>query len=149
MVSLKSAKSDKKSGNVKSVKDRKVASDTIESIFNENKSCITTSTATSPTKKRALDGDADQNNTLSNRTVSDDIRKKNKKKSFVAEESVAQESTAYGLIKSEYKNFILSPEAPVERIDAESGLPVYKAHLLKVGEGGGTALCPFDCDCCF
>jgi hypothetical protein len=57
---------------------------------------------------------------------------------------------SYGLIKSEYgDNFIMSPEAPLERIDAESGLPVYKAHLLRVGEGGGTSLCPFDCDCCF
>ena len=57
---------------------------------------------------------------------------------------------SYGLIKSEYgDNFIVSPEAPLERIDAESGLPVYKAHLLRVGEGGGTSLCPFDCDCCF
>ena len=57
---------------------------------------------------------------------------------------------SYGRIKSEYGDgFIVSPEAPLERIDAESGLPVYKAHLLKVGEGGGTALCPFDCDCCF
>lgn len=44
---------------------------------------------------------------------------------------------------------ILSPEAPIERIDKETGYPVYKAHLLKVGEGGGTPLCPFDCDCCF
>ena len=57
---------------------------------------------------------------------------------------------SYGRIKSEYGDgFIVSPEAPLERIDAESGLPVYKAHILRVGEGGGTALCPFDCDCCF
>lgn len=47
------------------------------------------------------------------------------------------------------KKIIISPEAPVERIDKESGYPVYKAHLLKVGEGGGTPQCPFDCDCCF
>ena len=44
---------------------------------------------------------------------------------------------------------IISPEAPIHRWDTESGLPVYKAHLLKVGEGGGTPLCPFDCNCCF
>ena len=47
------------------------------------------------------------------------------------------------------RGMIISPEAPLERIDAASGLPVYKAHLLKVGQGGGTDLCPFDCDCCF
>eukprot|EP00927_Polykrikos_kofoidii_P025168 TRINITY_DN22670_c0_g1_i2.p1 TRINITY_DN22670_c0_g1~~TRINITY_DN22670_c0_g1_i2.p1 ORF type:complete len:257 (-),score=53.54 TRINITY_DN22670_c0_g1_i2:66-836(-) len=26
---------------------------------------------------------------------------------------------------------------------------IFKAHLLKVGEGGDTSLCPFDCQCCF
>ena len=57
---------------------------------------------------------------------------------------------SYGLISSSRKKAkIRNPEAPLERIDKESGLPVYKAHLLKVGEGGGTPLCPFDCDCCF
>ncbi len=40
-------------------------------------------------------------------------------------------------------------EAPLERIDLESGYPVYKAHLLGVGGGGGSPLCPFDCFCCF
>lgn len=56
----------------------------------------------------------------------------------------------YGLIKSKYaQSKVLNPEAPLERIDRESGLPVYKAHLLKVGQGGGTPLCPFDCNCCF
>lgn len=48
------------------------------------------------------------------------------------------------------------PDPPVHRVDAESGLPVYKAHLLKLSyfgeykdKGGGTELCPFDCNCCF
>jgi hypothetical protein len=58
------------------------------------------------------------------------------------------EDSSFGLIKSSTSQ-IISPEAPLERIDKASGLPVYKAHLLKVGEGGGTPLCPFDCDCCF
>mmetsp|Transcript_98459 Transcript_98459/g.228301 ORF Transcript_98459/g.228301 Transcript_98459/m.228301 type:complete len:133 (-) Transcript_98459:15-413(-) len=29
-------------------------------------------------------------------------------------------------------------------------LRIFKAHLIKAGQGGGgTPLCPFDCDCCF
>ncbi|CAE7824985.1 unnamed protein product [Symbiodinium sp. CCMP2456] len=28
-------------------------------------------------------------------------------------------------------------------------LRIFKAHLIKVGEGGGTPLCPFDCSCCY
>jgi len=31
----------------------------------------------------------------------------------------------------------------------ENGLPVYTMKQLKIGQGGGTPLCPFDCDCCF
>ena len=64
---------------------------------------------------------------------------------------VPQESSSlpHGVVKSNNPRIIISPEAPVERIDPESGYKVYKAHILKVGEGGGTDLCPFDCDCCF
>ncbi len=60
-----------------------------------------------------------------------------------------ERDSTYGLVESNGYRPIISPEAPLERIDPESGYPVYKAHLLKVGEGGGTELCPFDCDCCF
>lgn len=56
---------------------------------------------------------------------------------------------SYGLIKSNNSSGIVNPEPGVHRIDKATGLPVYKAHLLKVGEGGGTPLCPFDCNCCF
>ena len=62
--------------------------------------------------------------------------------------SSKEEESSRGLIKSIYPK-IISPEAPLHRVDKESGLPVYKAHLLKVGQGGGTPDCPFDCSCCF
>ena len=39
--------------------------------------------------------------------------------------------------------------AKVHRHDRESGLRVFKAHALGLGRGGGTRLCPFDCNCCF
>lgn len=59
-------------------------------------------------------------------------------------------SRTYGVIQSRYRpSQIINPEAPLERIDPATGLPVYKAHILKVGEGGGTPLCPFECACCF
>ena len=31
----------------------------------------------------------------------------------------------------------------------EEGLPIYTTEELKVGAGGDTDKCPFDCDCCF
>jgi hypothetical protein len=75
-------------------------------------------------------------------------KKKKERKETLISSSYSEASTMYGLLDQQYP-IIVNPEAPLERIDAESGLPVYKAHLLKVGEGGGTALCPFDCNCCF
>ena len=36
----------------------------------------------------------------------------------------------------------------VLRVD-EEGLPVYSTEELNVGQGGNTAACPFDCECCF
>ncbi len=64
------------------------------------------------------------------------------------ERDMNSDGATYGMINNVYNpNKIVNPEAPLERI--QDGLPVYKAHLLKVGEGGGTPLCPFDCNCCF
>ena len=34
------------------------------------------------------------------------------------------------------------------RHDAD-GLPIYDWDELRIGQGGGTDLCPFDCNCCF
>lgn len=31
----------------------------------------------------------------------------------------------------------------------KDGLPIYTEEQLKLGTGGNTPLCPFDCDCCF
>jgi hypothetical protein len=50
-------------------------------------------------------------------------------------------SLPHGIVKSNVPRVIISPDPPVERIDPETGYKVYKAHLLKVGEGGGTPLC--------
>lgn len=31
----------------------------------------------------------------------------------------------------------------------EEGYLIYKEDELKIGQGGDTELCPFDCRCCF
>jgi len=33
--------------------------------------------------------------------------------------------------------------------DPVSGLPLYSEEELRIGGGGGTRDCPFDCDCCY
>lgn len=33
--------------------------------------------------------------------------------------------------------------------DPVSGLPLYSEEELRLGGGGGTKDCPFDCDCCY
>lgn len=49
-----------------------------------------------------------------------------------------------------YESERVDPQnARVHRHDQESGLRVFKAHALGLGRGGGTRLCPFDCNCCF
>ena len=30
-----------------------------------------------------------------------------------------------------------------------AGMPIYCPEDMRVGKGGDTALCPFDCNCCF
>ncbi|GAA6026699.1 hypothetical protein JCM8202_005620 [Rhodotorula sphaerocarpa] len=35
------------------------------------------------------------------------------------------------------------------RTKTEDGLPIYSTSELKIGLGGDTPLCPFDCECCF
>ena len=77
------------------------------------------------------------------------VAKKSSQSSSLVHEHVYDSSSFKNNNQNASKYAIISPDAPLERIDTESGLPVYKAHLLKVGEGGGTDLCPFDCDCCF
>ena len=49
--------------------------------------------------------------------------------------------------KSNRARGVDSPE-PL-RYDADLGMPIYSVDALKIGRGGGTALCPFDCECCF
>lgn len=108
-------------------KPAKVETDIIDSLFDDFKS-----------KKK----------TKQAKEEADKVKKKRKEQKV--EDIEDSSSNSYGIIKSDYHPVVIvNPEAPLERIDKESGLPVYKAHLLKVGEGGGTALCPFDCNCCF
>ena len=123
-------------------------------------------------KKRKENSDNQQNNPMVAHVVESMSRPSNKletnqkkrrtddstksSSSITVSESISNTSsnrssgTSHGVMQSNILiNPIISPEAPVERIDSESGFKVYKAHLLRVGEGGGTPLCPFDCDCCF
>ncbi|SBS83549.1 conserved protein, unknown function [Plasmodium ovale] len=36
-----------------------------------------------------------------------------------------------------------------ERLRTPDGLPIYSVEELKMGKGGYTKECPFDCNCCF
>jgi len=74
-----------------------------------------------------------KNSTYSSSSSSCSLSSINKRK----KDDLLEDSRIYGIIKSNINSSIINPEAPLERIDKDSGLPVYKAHLLKVGEGGG------------
>eukprot|EP00924_Labyrinthula_sp_SR-Ha-C_P003949 snap_masked-scaffold_3-processed-gene-9.5-mRNA-1 protein AED:0.11 eAED:0.12 QI:0/-1/0/1/-1/1/1/0/129 len=51
------------------------------------------------------------------------------------------------------KNILPSGTNEVEikgkRFDQKLGLNVYTEEALRIGQGGGTKDCPFDCQCCF
>lgn len=76
-----------------------------------------------------------------------DIPKVNKESSQL----LTSRDQSYGLVQSAggARSSIISPNPPVHRFDQSTGLPVYKYTALLVGDGGGTPLCPFDCECCF
>ncbi|KMZ84053.1 hypothetical protein PVBG_02280 [Plasmodium vivax Brazil I] len=40
-------------------------------------------------------------------------------------------------------------ETPAERARTPDGLPIYSMEELKMGQGGYTKDCPFECSCCF
>ncbi len=52
------------------------------------------------------------------------------------------------LLKRQKAEAAVNNAKPV-RFDAELGLPIYREEDLRIGQGGGTAACPFDCSCCF
>lgn len=123
---LKTSKKTKLDNAVKGIKD-------ITSLFDSIKK---------QTKDIAHNDDsiskASMNDSSSSRLTNDGIptnRKSTKKSS--GKDGSLKESRIYGIINSSVNPTIVNPEAPLERIDKDSGLPVYKAHLLKVGEGGG------------
>ena len=46
------------------------------------------------------------------------------------------------------KNELKEKRKKVKR-ETEDGIRIYSEKELKIGEGGNTSQCPFDCDCCF
>ncbi len=48
-------------------------------------------------------------------------------------------------------NRLRAPDSPQPlRVDPASGLPIYSADSLRIGQGAGdTPDCPFDCKCCY
>mmetsp|Transcript_15169 Transcript_15169/g.22620 ORF Transcript_15169/g.22620 Transcript_15169/m.22620 type:complete len:81 (-) Transcript_15169:234-476(-) len=44
---------------------------------------------------------------------------------------------------------IYNNEGWTGRRTSGDGLRIFKTHLLKIGDGGGTPQCPWDCQCCF
>ncbi len=62
-----------------------------------------------------------------------------------AQDAVAAEKALRRLQRKELRQSEPTPA----RFDSESGLNIYREADLRIGQGGGTADCPFDCNCCF
>jgi len=44
---------------------------------------------------------------------------------------------------------VVNPRAKYGNRKVIDGWKIYKEEELKIGHGGGTPLCPFDCNCCY
>jgi len=154
LVEMKASKKKKKEGSATASDDVDVSFAELEDILGGSKPAKSTKSG----KGGANDDDEDilanifqqvkQNKEQNKKEKDSSSSSSSSGKTSKGTTSSGDDNGVWGVIKGA-RNFIISPEAPLERIDKESGFPVYKAHLLKVGEGGGTPLCPFDCDCCF
>jgi hypothetical protein len=146
---IKSSKKIKSDKVVKEIEDMTSLFDNIKkSIKNKNSDLMTKKIASSGSRNSNDNNNNINTNNLSNSTIEDnDITTYGKMKTSSSSSSSKrrkddniEDSRTYGIIKSNLNTIIINPEAPIERIDKDSGLPVYKAHLLKVGEGGGKIL---------
>lgn len=127
----------------KSIPNTKETATIIDDLFSSTGKALATSDGSNSGTKRLADSNTASTSSKRRKAEIDEEEEDLEPDAFGAR-------TSYGLIKSRYRSAkVVNPEAPVERIDPESGFKVYKAHLLRVGEGGGTNLCPFDCNCCF
>lgn len=147
---IKSSKKIKSDTVVKEIEDMTLLFDNIKkSIKNKNSDLMTKKIASSGSRNSNDNNNNINTNNLSNSTIEDnDITTYGKMKTSCSsssskrrkDDNFTEDSRIYGIIKSNLNTIIINPEAPLERIDKDSGLPVYKAHLLKVGEGGGKIL---------
>jgi len=139
---IKSSKKIKSDKVVKDIKD-------MTSLFDNIKKGMKDKKSDSMTKNKTSGGSTNNYNNNVNAIKDNDITTYEKMKTNSSSSSTSkrrkddnftEDSRIYGIIKSNINTIIINPEAPLERIDKDSGLPVYKAHLLKVGEGGGKIL---------
>jgi len=47
------------------------------------------------------------------------------------------------------KQKVEKPAKPKKKFKIQDGLKIYTEESLKIGRGGTTKDCPFDCKCCF
>ncbi|EEA06309.1 uncharacterized protein CMU_008000 [Cryptosporidium muris RN66] len=65
-------------------------------------------------------------------------------------ESQLQKATKFKTSKAIHNKEIGQISSKIKPIRyTEDGLPVYKLEDLKIGQGGGTPDCPFNCECCY
>ncbi|KAL7069125.1 hypothetical protein ACR3K2_03820 [Cryptosporidium serpentis] len=65
-------------------------------------------------------------------------------------ESQLKKVTNFKISKAIHNKEIRQVSSKIKPIRyTEDGLPVYKLEDLKIGQGGGTPDCPFDCECCY
>lgn len=75
-----------------------------------------------------------------NRDIKEAAEEKEKKKKPETKKNKISEIDSFGDVRGLHKR-------PTRL--TEDGLPIWTDKEMKIGLGGGTPECPFDCDCCF
>ncbi|GFE55591.1 DUF1764 family protein, putative [Babesia ovis] len=64
-------------------------------------------------------------------------------------QSSSNKSSSPSRKNKENESYARAPISGSARKRTEDNLPIYTVEELNIGNGGGTELCPFDCDCCY
>ncbi|CRG96240.1 conserved protein, unknown function [Plasmodium gallinaceum] len=77
------------------------------------------------------------------------IKIKNKSNKVDETEKVKKDSKSIIKNKKKKDKNQVSRKKVGERLYTPDGLPIYSMEELKMGKGGYTKECPFECNCCF
>ncbi|VWU49359.1 conserved protein, unknown function [Hepatocystis sp. ex Piliocolobus tephrosceles] len=124
------------------------------SVKEEMKKCLSTIDKNKKKKKKKKKNDEKKKKEMNEVKLNIDnifsnikVKDKDTKLSEEIEKNKLEENTFTNNNKKDQKN--KKSNNKEQRMRTSDGLPIYTFKELKMGKGGYTKDCPFDCNCCF